>query len=470
MKKLSVIIAFLMLATSFGLYSCSNDKFETSSSNFNSTTETLSPNFDGMEIKNFSSYKALGAATVTTDTVTVATSETKLGGRIIAAAEETALECKLVGVTEDGAVEEVEFESEDGETETQEWTLTGFGAHENFTFIEYYPENLKEINLERFSESIIGTSFYWDEDKEDYVFSMSEKIYILDNVSGKIFDFEHIFQKLLADNHKKIFDISCNHYVEGEGGSFIEIHCKSLNEDSWMREEQYSGFYRIYIEDENFALEKVLSEDKMIDFFGDSLSKDRTLEIPYAYVDKYGNLYSNINYSGVSYILKRDGSIDKVVDTWGILFKALDGIMYCVKINESFAPDGTYIRSEEGKCFNAEGNLVDSKYIPPQEYVSPPDFREIYGEKFLTLGNVDYYFGYQITKFIFADDGTFLREDVVLEDRTEYSVFANRKLYFYSDNSLFYCDIDTGEKTELANNYRFKTLTAGWSNKSILRA
>lgn len=92
----------------------------------------------------------------------------------------------------------------------------------------------------------------------------------------------------------------------------------------------------------------------MIDFFGDSLSKDRTLEIPYAYVDKYGNLYSNINYSGVSYILKRDGSIDKVVDTWGILFKALDGIMYCVKINESFAPDGTYIRSEEGKCFNAK--------------------------------------------------------------------------------------------------------------------
>lgn len=431
MKKVSSVIAFVMLVGSFGLYACSADK------------GPLSPNFDGMEIKNFSSYKALAVGE--TKPISVKT----MSQNYVTAKAEGNKESKLLGVEEDGQTKEIEFQSSGGTAFRQEWGIDSAMFFDNFTFVRYTQEK-GEVRICDYLDCAVD----WEPAIEVNYYT-----YAIDNKSGKIFDLKSITEAILEEEDKKSsFVVFFNDYMENGDYTYLSI---TLSCNTEAIKEKYNGYYRLTANGDSLAVEKILSDSQCFYFFGETPG---THMFRYTECDKFGNVYSNLGESfdmshSDSYILRKDGSISSLNDykkEYGI-FRAANGIVYCTKEGET-------------KYFNEEGNLAVSDFIPPTDF-----YPNIYGAEgmvytcFCTTANAKYYmpkhcFGGEIPsiyKFTFKDEVEFEYEEFSLSNSEQSPVFANGKLYSISNESVHYYNIDTGEKTVLTTDYRFETLTAG---------
>lgn len=422
-------------------------------------------NWDNLKIKDFASYSALGAAVFYDDEISA--DNISSAGVMIANASESNV--RLVGQKKDGTYEIVAFVEEDGKVLEQSLQLNEIGGYNNFTFLRYNT-SLDYDQVQITLKTYAARNAYANgqiEKKDDYYLAV-------DNSTGKIFDMNEAMSKICGEDKDHVGGYMFNYK---ECGEFSYIFYRAddfhnLEEGSTTAKELYGGIYKMQSGNDTLELTRVLPENKVEDFFGCSIYDPDLIEDAIS-IDKFGNIYSNVNkcstYSDSSsakradpYILRKDGTVSALKNQAeaGRLFIAMDNKVYLVT-------------EENTKYFDENGQLTDSCFTPPTDYFIREDVFEERGYKIYEKDNSKYFYGkkkdYQyVHKFTFNEDG-FIYDKIALKDCSLDSetsfICTNGKLYFLDETEVFYCNLDTGEKTTLASDYKFKTIKAGLDGK-----
>lgn len=312
---------------------------------------------------------------------------------------------KLFGVTKNGEYEVIKFKDEKNKEKEQTLYLSGFSAFENFTFISYSTYQVDSIGV-------------FD--------SNDTRGYIIDNKTGKLFRLDDIFKYI-------------NHFTVSE--SKTALYClASKHSDPYTG---HSTIYKFSTENNELKIEKVFDGSTLPNFGSDFI------------VDKHDNVFA----SNGKYIIKSDRTI-RPLDSLS-LFKALNGLVYA-----------------DNKVFNEQGNLVETTFIP--ENLTPYNYKasNAYDKKneFLAKqdGNLYYYFIDQVTssshnslknklyKVTFSNEIEYTVENIVLEgysaDLWNKTLVENDRIYYLSNGEVGYCDVLTGKRTVLSNDYLFNDI------------
>lgn len=463
MKKIIAVILAALMAVPFvfGLTACgSSDDID----------------WNGLNIGNFSSYTALGAAVVGSGGVK--TSSFTTGDVPVAYADGEGV--KLVGRKSDGSYEIVAFTDEKGKTVEQSLELAAIRSFKHFTFLAYaYPDvKVDSVEVLNSRNSSITTfnniASFCDFDKNGKLNYNTYRYFIVDNEGGKIFDVADAMAGMTGDDSEYVGGVF-NAYVENGDYGYINYEA-SANKDG-VSAIDYGGYYRMSVKNGRLEMARVLPATKYEDFFGAVCRYGENV-----FADNYGNIYSNLNVvdecsnvesaERAQYILKTDGTVSALKisneDPTERYINAMDGYVY-------------HITETETKRFNAKGEEEVSEFTPPSDiYVDDNALNYSDDQKCLLFekDNTKYFFsiragrfelpGYRdfrtIHKFTFSGDG-YAYERVELEGTGKEYIFANGKLYFLSNEQILYCNIDTGASTVLASDYKFKTMTAGADGK-----
>ncbi|MDD3397791.1 MAG: hypothetical protein PHR96_04575 [Clostridia bacterium] len=202
-----------------------------------------------------------------------------------------------------------------------------------------------------------------------------------------------------------------------------------------------SNIYKMSIENNDLKIEKIIDLSTVENSFGYGF-----------FVDKHGNIFSN----NKNYIIKVDKTIHLLANN--DIFKAMNNLVYC-----------------GNQVFNAEGELVDSDFIPTST-VNCHAIGKVPGAsntKYLIKQDSDLYYYYNfhdtpdiIYKVSFNMD-SYLIDIIYLEDyeSSRYvegeHVFAYNKIYFINNQEIYYINITTGCKTILNTDYIFNAI---WSD------
>lgn len=462
MKKIIALVLAALMAVPFvfGLTACgSSDDID----------------WNGLNIGNFSSYTALGAAVVGSGGVK--TSSFTTGDVPVAYADGEGV--KLVGRKSDGSYEIVAFTDEKGKTVEQSLELAAIRSFKHFTFLVYaYPDvevdsveilNSRKSKIYNF-ENLASYSSYDKNGKLNY---NTYRYFIVDNEGGKIFDVADAMAGITGDDSEYVGGVF-NAYVENGDYGYINYEA-SANKDG-ISATDYGGYYRMSVKNGRLEMARILSVTKYEDFFGAVCRYGENV-----FADNYGNIYSNLNVvdecsnvesaERAQYILKTDGTVSALKisneDPTERYINAMDGYVY-------------HITETETKRFNAKGEEEVSEFTPPSDIYVDDNALSDKNQSYLIYANdnVKYYYGIRssrdlspedkdysaIHKFTFSGDG-YTYERVELEGTGKEYIFANGKLYFLSNDQILYCDIDTGASTVLASDYKFKTMTAGADGK-----
>lgn len=463
MKKIIALVLAALIAVPFvlGLTACgSSDDID----------------WNGLDIGNFSSYTALGAAVVGSGGVK--TSSFTTGDVPVAYADGES--AKLVGQKSDGSYEIVAFTDEKGKTVEQSLELAAIRSFKHFTFLAYaYPDvEVDSVEVLNSRNSSITTfnniASFCDFDKNGKLNYNTYRYFIVDNEGGKIFDVADAMAGMTGDDSDYVGGVF-NAYVENGDYGYINYEA-SANKDG-VSATDYGGYYRMSVKNGQLEMARVLPSTKYEDFFGAVCRYGENV-----FVDNYGNMYSNLNgydeceevldnVSG-AYLLKTDGTISEVpyykVDNSERYIIGMNGYVY-------------YVTETETKRYNAEGVLEPSDFTPPSEIYSSDSLLNYYDDQKCLLyedENSKYFFGLRIDKYSFpgyrdygvvhkytfsGDEYTY--EMIILGGGGKNYIFANGRLYFMNEEEIFYCDIFTGERTTLASAYKFKTIRAGADGK-----
>ena len=462
MKKIIALVLAVLMAVPFvfGLTACgSSDDID----------------WNGLNIGNFSSYTALGAAVVGSGGVK--TSSFTTGDVPVAYADGEGV--KLVGRKSDGSYEIVAFTDEKGKTVEQSLELAAIRSFKHFTFLAYaYPDvevNSVEILNGRNSKNynFENLAAYSSYDKNGKLNYDTYRYFIVDNEGGKIFDVADAMAGMTGDDSEYVGGVF-NAYVENGDYGYINYEA-SANKDGVLATD-YGGYYRMSVKNGQLEMARILSVTKYEDFFGAVCRYGENV-----FADNYGNIYSNLNVvdecsnvesaERAQYILKTDGTVSALKisneDPTERYINAMDGYVY-------------HITETETKRFNAKGEEEVSEFTPPSDIYVDDNALNDKDQSYLIYANdnVKYYYGIRssrdlspgdkdysaIHKFTFSGDG-YAYERVELEGTGKEYIFANGKLYFLSNEQILYCNIDTGASTVLASDYKFKTMTAGADGK-----
>lgn len=462
MKKIIALVLAALMAVPFvlGLTACgSSDEID----------------WNGLDIGNFSSYTALGAAVVGSGGVK--TSSFTTGDVPVAYADGEGV--KLVGRKSDGSYEIVAFTDEKGKTVEQSLELAAIRSFKHFTFLAYaYPDvevDSVEILNGRNSEinNFENLASYSSYDKNGKLTYNTYRYFIVDNEGGKIFDVADAIAGMTGDDSDYVGGVF-NAYVENGDYGYINYEA-SANKDG-VSATDYGGYYRMSVKNGRLEMARVLPATKYEDFFGAVCKYGENV-----FVDNYGNMFSNLNVvdecsdvesaERAQYVLKADGTVSELKigneDPTERYINAMDGYVY-------------HITETETTRFNSKGEQEVSDFTPPSDIYVDDNALNDKDQSYLIYenDNVKYYYGIRtardlrpedkdygaIHKFTFSGDG-YTYERVELEGTGKESIFANGKLYFLSNDQILYCNIDTGASTVLASDYKFKTMTAGADGK-----
>lgn len=441
------------------------------------------PKWDSLSIRNLASYKGLGAAFTTPSdtlagTVTAPSDTVKFAGEnVVLTSAGESRNSKLVGQKADGTLEIVQFTDDDGQTTEQSLKLIAYRNFGVFTLLGYANpgcscESMQHINS---WASVIYDGYDYQKDlfswSPDFPSGHNDFYYVLDNKSGVIFDLYDAIESVVSEKDKGKIPWNISFDSTFADGAYIDLttYYTYYLGNRIAIADQYIGCYKITFANKKLVLQKMMNGAKYSDF-ADSLHDQDTIysNSRSAYSDKYGNLYST------NYIMTRNGTIRSLASfeeeagaTSGLCFKAANGIVYFKSTDSSVC-----------KRFDAQGNLVNSTFVPPTEVYYDDFMLNDLDQPYLikAAGNTKYYMGENcrsLHKFTFASDDTFTYENIVLDNEEasetygnmKMYVFANDRLYFLARNSLFWCNIDTGERHTVSNGYRYKTLTAGLDGK-----
>lgn len=462
MKKIIALVLAALMAVPFvlGLTACgSSDDID----------------WNGLDIGNFSSYTALGAAVVGSGGVK--TSSFTTGDVPVAYADGEGV--KLVGRKSDGSYEIVAFTDEKGKTVEQSLELAAIRSFKHFTFLAYaYPDvevDSVEILNGRNSEinNFENLASYNSYDKNGKLTYNTYRYFIIDNEGGKIFDVADAMAGMTGDDSDYVGGVF-NAYVENGDYGYINYEA-SANKDG-VSATDYGGYYRMSVKNGRLEMARVLPATKYEDFFGAVCRYGENV-----FVDNYGNMFSNLNVvdecsdvesaERAQYVLKADGTVSELKigneDPTERYINAMDGYVY-------------HITETETTRFNSKGEQEVSDFTPPSDIYVDDNALNDKDQSYLIYenDNVKYYYGIRtardlrpedkdygaIHKFTFSGDG-YTYERVELEGTGKEYIFANGKLYFLSNDQILYCNIDTGASTVLASDYKFKTMTAGADGK-----
>ncbi len=412
--------------------------------------------WDGMVVKNFADYAAIGAAKAEVDYTTAKATAVRYATEV----QSPRTECnRLVGIKANGEAEELFFVDKRGQTFGQDWELSAFNAFGNFTFFSFRPDWFDETELMdkngRFFREGFGVS-----SENRLSANYQNENYILDNKTGKIFGVLNILDALIPTQDKAALreqasgsyvDEQCSlgYYLEQSNYSYlaIEFENEGLNE-------RYGGYYQLGATERDLKVRQVLSYSKFMDFFNIGTE----LQNPHnAYVDIYGNIFANLkdNKYLTPYVLKQKtakvSSLQKYNADPEKLYMAMNHIMY-------------YIGDDGVQCFDENGELVPSKFTPPTNlYCDESMFVD-------SVGLTDFYRQYlTVHQFTFLLGNKFFYRRVELEVGDEKidgePIYANGKFYFLARRHLFYCDLLTGKKTEFVSDCQFENLKLGYDGK-----
>ncbi|MBQ0099126.1 MAG: hypothetical protein KBS91_01085, partial [Firmicutes bacterium] len=181
-KKISFLLLFVFLLSAFsfvGAFGCK---------------DSAKINWDNLHIKNFENYSALGAANIKEEQTKSASSHIVYADT---AEQKKAKDVKLVGITGTGECEEITFVNDKGKISKQSAHLIGLKAYTRYSLACFATWNELYFEEGLFDED----SFYgWCPSYSYY----NRFPFIIDNLTGKIYDATMIIVALSKNESSKI--------------------------------------------------------------------------------------------------------------------------------------------------------------------------------------------------------------------------------------------------------------------------
>jgi hypothetical protein len=311
----------------------------------------------------------------------------------------------------DGQFEEVTFVDEDDNIQTQTYNVSDFKSSSLITFVRFQLGETSSIGSFTFS------------------YYIKDKIYVIDNTNGKLYDISG-----------KFYDLNIKEWSE----EFNSNSCAYLKGAQLEEEEITSYIYRFSFSENSLKIEQCINLSKM--------------PTKIFMVDKFDNIILGIKHHGTSRYLYSKGEIEKFQH---YVYKGIDKIFYiCPKDISSLLHRNDQTIQYDIKFINKNGTIEDCNPAP----LTPAYLIDDYLIK--KVDNVSYYlpqekYGYlyyeydgivKITKNgdIYTAESIPLPEGSLGVDVTR--ILGNDRLYFLKESEVYYVEIETGEKFTLINN------------------
>ena len=377
------------------------------------------PNYDKLVIKNFESYKTIGAGFVHS-------SSASNNQKTVLAASNDSGKPKLIGVNSDNTVSEISFVDDKGKETKQVNYLWGFMAFENFTLLEftsYLPDSIHNCVTVWTGESGSAVS--------TYLVGKNGKLYRLSQ-AGIHIKFNDYKQWIYDESGDALFVLG---YKQGS---------KSI--------------YKISIVQDDLVMEEMLDLSNFSGF-GETF-----------FVDKFNNVFSK----STNHMIKANKTLAQHngVD----VYKAMNGLVYSDGQTTQYFDangdlvDANFVPATKINLLNTATGALDeslcSRPGTPYDFLIKVDGNDSYYYTHLLNKNLSYLLPKDVQantlyKVSFLDDIEYTITEVPLDETAENFVFANDKLYFLGNNEVFYCSLETGAKTVIDENYFFNKI---WSD------
>ena len=382
----------------------------------------LKENYDlnNMYIYNFQQYTALGAGVLTSGKVS--------SSNVVFMASSSSKEKKLIGIKENGVVEEVRVKKKkEGKPEKIKWDLTYIFSVENFTIARFCKNGIVDFNEDRF------------------IINKNSLTVIIDNKTGKIYSLNALLKKT---DYGKYIEIRL--YSPNYDGSFSG-HEKDAE---YYANENYiyffARFFDKYVDDSNTIIlykASVVENSLKIEQILDKSVGSNMVDFSNIVVDRYGNLFLSQGASntieGFSYIINKDGLMKRIEQNVKI---CLNKIVYTKDKKFQFDENGKLVENSFDGC---DVNLSKIYLIKKDGNIH-----------YFYIGS-NYYVGdnYKIIhKITWLDDVRFEYEKIQFSECTTDYVVTADKIFFRNESKIFSVDIASGEKTDLVSDYYFTSI------------
>lgn len=368
---------------------------------------------DKMYIANFSKYQAIGMGYIEPTQNNASASTIK-----VASASSSSNNKKyLIGQTESGEIEKILFTKEkNGKGHYDiggKIHLKNIKAFNNFTLLNY--GNYESGNMDYFYQNKYN----------------GDKLYLVDNKTGKIFDLKSLGEFVQINFSNLIYDIDG---IESEDSLYLKIE---------------TSIYRIKVENENLKIEQVVD---LKDLAGTQDEYEFYLYNVGYFVDKNNNLFIESKSVLINEIYDSGIVVSKA---YPIRFRITNGYIFSENSDRYYLSiNGLVYNYDNNKYFNEEGNLV-----------SKTDNNKILNLKSENLikreENIEYYYGSshigRIFKVTWQNKIEFTYDIISIDSATKF-VTTKDYIYFCEDNKIFSVEIATGQRKDLVSDYIFSEI------------
>lgn len=440
--------------------------------------------WDGFLISGFSEFSAMGAAVI--DDSGVSTVAYAAGDAGIVASKKDKHDAHLVGFKKDGSFEKIKFKDEDGKTHNQNAKLIHLDVRGRFSIASFSNNSdVEYVDIEHYGYSFSVSD---DQDREIYYhidnvepidyyvtggrsYSYEDSaLFIIDNVTGKIYNMENIIDKIKEPIYEKYGEVSFIletinlNYVDypfDVENILFSVEFYSDSNKMWLFEAKFKN--------NNIELTQRMNDTQMDNFIPDEPNGSKPYLEWGLFSDKFGNIIWNEEESSVYNYQKRDGSFGKI-EGYSRPVLSPNGVIY-------FEKSGSQIY-----YLNALGE-IELTTLSGIELID--SFKNFYNSnskyKYLYKNENAFYFAYSnhglskrhalmkmviseandweySLEFVDFNDGIIPDYNTLsLEDRT--SAAANDGyLYELASGVLRRYDIETGEHHVYESKYKFKSL------------
>ena len=461
-------------------------------------------NWDGLTIANFDSYSYMGVS-ATQETPTAKNMSLSKATRLArpladsngVSADELIKDSapeepvKLVGITDAGKCEEMQFVNKKGDVSKQNAHLIRLDTYNRYSFAIFSTQ----------SSEYIDTSWGVEHDEMEYSFShqdieivyrlkgswlgsdrflgdqVEQYFFIIDNNNGNIYSMNDIRDRFIKKTGETKF-------------RRINFLSDSLYRDFIMFElETHDGtnLYQIKFSETDIEIIERMNDTQLKNFLGG------VSEPEYLTFDHFGNIFRTRKYNGTSWeyeLTPKNGSryqrSDGIFDTLNFTDERYPGNDYMAEytffnhflIRRTYAEPQSNLNLETVSYLNGEGEFVPVRIDLPNIW---GDLDTMYHEgnvyyhvdrDSLTVGDGSYRQTMTLTKITLSEENGWdctvekiLLEDEWVYDYIEYDrlgarnsalvtnhTFGNVYMYSYYNNDFYIYNLETGEKT-IINNY-----------------
>ena len=410
----------------------------------------LSPKlrWHGLSIANFDSYVGIGAASF-------GKSETASAVAYASADGAGKKDMKLAGITKDDMCLEIEFVNDKGKKVKQNANLVLFDAHDYFSFMVFSVDKNQEFLLKNnyrysysYGDSRIG---YMNLDNEYWLNGNKNFMFILDNITGKIYDMREVaevFYKTIKPDYKEYLSFTITfsnlEYLGNQPSShnYLMLKLEISDNSGWSKFQ----LWQVLFKENNIEVSQKMNSMQYSNF-GSAMGSVK--------YDRFGNtiIYMDTNIR----IQKADGKFDtknfgKGSFKFGansVLYYGVDSKTYYLNKNGEFEE----ISFDFEKIFDVS-HIMDS-FLYKTGNVRYHSFNtNQYGNQY------GFENGFNLVKITLDEqvDWKFTMEAEVIS--FEWMTLAARedKVYMLKDKKLYVYDMQSKSTTEFESVYEFKNL------------